>query len=84
MGRTVHIHVKVYLGGRTVHTGQLFFPDSLTDAVYRRSPYNRRPGRDTRNATDSIFRNGGSRSLLHMRKTATGYLGSITMGVHRS
>ena len=39
-GRTVHIHVRVYLGGNVVHTGQLFFPDALTDAVYRRAPYN--------------------------------------------
>ena len=33
MGRTVHIHVKVHLGGRVVHTGQLYFPDALTDVV---------------------------------------------------
>jgi protocatechuate 3,4-dioxygenase beta subunit len=83
-GRTVHIHLKVYLGGRTVHTGQLFFPESLTDLVYRRSPYSQRPNRDRRNATDSIFRNGGSRSLLRMRKSGAGYVGSITTGVQRS
>ena len=58
-GRTVHIHVQVSLGGNVVHTGQLFFPEALTDAVYKRAPYSRRPGRDTRNATDSIYRNGG-------------------------
>ena len=29
-GRTVHIHVKVHVGGNVVHTGQLFFPDTLT------------------------------------------------------
>ena len=83
-GRTVHIHVKVFLGGSTVHTGQLFFPDPLTDVVYKRSPYNRRPDRDTRNATDSIFRNGGKRSLLAVRKIASGYAARITMGVSRS
>jgi protocatechuate 3,4-dioxygenase beta subunit len=83
-GRTVHIHLKVYLGGRTVHTGQLFFPDSLTDAVYTRSPYSLRPSRDIRNATDSIYRNGGNRSLLKLKKDGSGYVGSITMGVHRS
>jgi protocatechuate 3,4-dioxygenase beta subunit len=83
-GRTVHIHVKVYLGGRTVHTGQLFFPDGLTDAVYRRSPYSRRPNRDPRNAGDSIFRNGGRRSLLKLERSGSGYVGSITMGVQRS
>src|SRR2546426_160359 len=59
MGRTVHIHVKVHLGGRVVHTGQLFFADSLTDSVYKKTPYSRRPNRSTRNANDSIFVNGG-------------------------
>ena len=83
-GRTVHIHVKVFLGGRTVHTGQLFFPDSLTDVVYKRSPYSRRPNRDTRNASDSIFRNGGKRSLLALRKSGSGYVARMTMGVSRS
>jgi protocatechuate 3,4-dioxygenase beta subunit len=83
-GRTVHIHVRVYLGGSVVHTGQLFFPDALTDAVYRRAPYNRRPGRTTRNATDSIFRNGGSRSMLRLAKAEEGYVARIAMGVSRS
>jgi protocatechuate 3,4-dioxygenase beta subunit len=83
-GRAVHIHLKVYLGGRTVHTGQLFFPDTLTDTVYKRSPYNQRGSRDARNATDSIFRNGGRRSLLKLAKSGTGYVGRITMGVSRS
>jgi protocatechuate 3,4-dioxygenase beta subunit len=83
-GRTVHIHVKVHLGGNVVHTGQLYFPDKVTDAVYRGAPYNRRRSRSTRNANDSVFRNGGKRSLLSLRKTGTGYTGSITMGVQRS
>jgi protocatechuate 3,4-dioxygenase beta subunit len=83
-GRTVHIHVQVSAGGDVVHTGQLFFPDRLTDAVYRRTPYRRRPNRDTRNATDSIFRNGGSRSLLQLARSGSGYAARITMGVSRS
>jgi protocatechuate 3,4-dioxygenase beta subunit len=83
-GRTVHIHVKVYLGGRTLHTGQLFFPDALTDIVYRRTPYASRPDRDPRNAGDSIYRNGGSRSLLKLSRSGNGYLGSIAMGVQRA
>ncbi len=80
-GRTVHVHVKVHVGGSVVHTGQLFFPDALTDQVYRRSPYSKRPGRDVRNADDSIFVNGGSRSTLTVRKHGAGYVGSIAMGV---
>jgi protocatechuate 3,4-dioxygenase beta subunit len=83
-GRTVHIHVKVHLGGNVVHTGQLYFSDALTDRVFRRRPYSRRPNRDTRNATDSVFRNGGKRSLLSLRRSGSGYVGAIAMGVHRS
>ena len=84
-GRTVHIHVKVHVSGSVVHTGQLFFPDALTDRVYRKAPYNKRPNRTTRNANDSIFVNGGRKSMLALsRRRAGGYLGEITMGVHRS
>jgi protocatechuate 3,4-dioxygenase beta subunit len=82
-GRTVHIHVMVHIGGNVVHTGQLYFPDRLTDTVFRRSPYNRRGSRDTRNAADSIYRNGGRRSTLELRKSGTGYVASIAMGVQR-
>jgi protocatechuate 3,4-dioxygenase beta subunit len=83
-GRTVHVHTMVHLGGNVVHTGQLYFPDAVTDAVYRRSPYNRRPNRDPRNAGDSIYRNGGKRSTLELARAGTAYTGSIAMGVQRS
>ena len=79
----MHIHVKVSLGGNVVHTGQLYFPDSVTDKVYTRSPYSSRPGRSTRNPDDSIYRNGGSRSTLKLKKVGSAYTGSITMGVQR-
>jgi protocatechuate 3,4-dioxygenase beta subunit len=84
-GRTVHIHVKVHLGGNVVHTGQLYFPDTVTDAVYRKGPYNTRGARDVRNANDSIFRNGGSKSLVSVTKNSAGvYVATIMMGVSRS
>ena len=83
-GRTVHIHVKVHVGGNVVHTGQLYFPDRITDAAYRRSPYASRPNRDVRNAADAIYRNGGKRSLLGLKRSGAAYLGTIRMGVHRS
>lgn len=83
-GRTVHIHTMVHIGGNVVHTGQLYFSDAVTDAVYKRSPYNRRPNRNPRNSGDSIYRNGGKRSTLKLVKKGTAYTGSITMGVQRS
>jgi protocatechuate 3,4-dioxygenase beta subunit len=84
-GRTVHIHVKVHIRGNVVHTGQLYFPDAVTDAVYRRAPYSSRSARDTRNANDSVYRNGGRRSLVSIRRNSAGvYVATIVMGVHRS
>jgi protocatechuate 3,4-dioxygenase beta subunit len=83
-GRTVHIHVKVHLGGNVLHTGQLYFPDSVTDAVYKKAPYSRRPNRSTRNPDDAIYRNGGKKSQVRVRRNAAGlYVASITMGVTR-
>jgi protocatechuate 3,4-dioxygenase beta subunit len=81
-GRAVHIHVKVHVGGDVVHTGQLFFSDALTETVYRSAPYAARGNPDVTNANDSIFVNGGKRSLLSVTKSDAGYVGSIAMGVH--
>jgi protocatechuate 3,4-dioxygenase beta subunit len=83
-GRAVHIHVKVHLGGSVVHTGQFFFPDALTDIVYRKAPYSSRPNRDMRNPDDSIYRNGGSKGMLKLTKSGSGYLATVTMGVSRT
>jgi len=84
-GRTAHIHVKVHVGGNVVHTGHLYFPDSVTDAVYRRAPYSSHPGRDTRNATDAYYRaNGGRSSRMSITRNRAGvYVARITMGVRR-
>jgi len=82
-GRATHIHVKVYLSGNVVHTGQFFFNESISNAVYKRAPYSSHGLADTPNASDSIYRNGGSRSMLKLKRavSASGYVGAITMGV---
>lgn len=83
-GRTAHLHVKVHAGGTVVHTGHLYFPDPVTDVVYRRPPYNRHPGRDTRNPNDVYYlRNGGDKTLMRIGRTKSGVLvAAITMGIH--
>jgi protocatechuate 3,4-dioxygenase beta subunit len=83
MGRTVHIHVKVHVGGNVVHTGQIFFNDAMTDLVYRKSPYASRGARTTRNANDGIYTQGGSQSVAKIATSGTGYVGTLTMGVRR-
>jgi protocatechuate 3,4-dioxygenase beta subunit len=82
-GRAVHIHVKVHIGGSVVHTGQLFFPAAVTNAVYTKAPYSTHGTRpDTLNPQDSIFRNGGSKGLLTLKRSGSAYSASIAMGVH--
>jgi hypothetical protein len=75
--------VKVHVGGNVVHTGQLFFPAAVTNAVYARSPYKTHGTHpDTTNAQDSIFRNGGDKGMLSLKRNGAGYIGAVSMGVH--
>ena len=74
--------MKVHRGGNVVHTGQLFFNDTLTDAVYRGEPYADRGNRDTHNASDAFFTQaGGPTASLAITKSGSGYTGSVTAGV---
>lgn len=84
MGRTPHIHVKVHVGGHEVHTGQLFFADSASAAVYRKRPYRARGQSETRNGDDMIYADAGgakARLKLHRRARRKGYLGTAALGV---
>jgi protocatechuate 3,4-dioxygenase beta subunit len=95
-GRAIHIHTKVhvggraagrtYRGGRTAHTGQLFFNDSVSDRVIRLTPYSGRGGMRVRNREDGIYGEAGSGALLRLRRRRassfrTGLIGTITVGI---
>jgi protocatechuate 3,4-dioxygenase beta subunit len=84
-GRTPHIHVKVHVGGNVVHTGQVFFNEKTTAAVYKKAPYSSHGRPDTSHRADNIFAQaGGARAQAHLaRRTGgnAGYRGTITLGV---
>lgn len=84
-GRTPHIHMKVHVGGSTVHTGQVFMDERTTAAVYRTAPYSARGQADTSHAEDFVFTDaGGTRAQLRLTRRpggARGYLGTIVIGV---
>ena len=81
-GRAVHIHVKVHVSGKEIHTGQLFFDDTFTDTVYASTaPYSSRGARNVRNANDSIYSGGGAQSTLLAQKVSGGYAATTNMGV---
>ena len=51
--------------------------------MYARTPYSTHgTSPDTSNPDDAIFRNGGSKGMLALKKTATGYTAAIALGVH--
>jgi protocatechuate 3,4-dioxygenase beta subunit len=84
-GRTVHIHFKIRHGtggSQKEFTSQLFFDDTFTDTVYKTAPYNARGSRNTRNASDGIYRNGGSQLLLDTKKDGTGYAATFDIGLN--
>jgi protocatechuate 3,4-dioxygenase beta subunit len=84
-GRAVHIHMKVHVDNSVVHTGQLFFDDSLSDSVFQSSPYSGRGTRDMRNEDDSIFTDaGGASAIVPVSKNGSNYSGQITVGVKHS
>ncbi len=87
-GRAVHIHLRVRtFNGTTQYdefTSQLFFNETVTDAVHAQTPYSVRGHRDTTNTTDMVYSgmSNPSSMLLNLTKTATGYAGAITVAVN--
>lgn len=84
-GRTTHIHFKVFLDETNVLTGQIFFPDDISETVYATAaPYNERTGRDTFNDTDRIARQAGSASVARIGTIEEGYEVALIVGVDPS
>ena len=86
-GRTPHIHVKVHVGGDTVHTGQLFFRDATSDRVYATANYRAHGQSEMTNAEDSIYKQaGGSAALVSLTRRsrtslAKGFNGAAVLAV---
>jgi protocatechuate 3,4-dioxygenase beta subunit len=86
-GRTPHIHFKVFVHDRSIITGQLYFPDPVTDHVYATaSPYrDRKAERDTLNADDFIFvKQRGRDTVLTVKENGGSYLATLVIGVERN
>jgi protocatechuate 3,4-dioxygenase beta subunit len=84
MGRAVHIHVKVHIGTSEVHTGQLFFEDELSDAVFAQEPYAAHGDRDRRNGDDAIFAQSGGTTIVAATLADDRYVGTVTLGIERT
>ena len=98
VGRAIHIHLKVRVGGRAAdgtyagghvsHTGQLFFPEEVTDEVAKLQPYARRIEIErTPQSEDGVFnRQHGAASMVRLarlspRSNADGFVATVTLAV---
>ena len=82
-GRTTHMHYKIWLGDRQVLTSQIFFPDALSEYLFRSvAPYNgRREDRDTMNGADSIAEQAGAGAFAMIREQTARYDAALVVGV---
>jgi protocatechuate 3,4-dioxygenase beta subunit len=88
-GRAIHVHLKVHTGGHVSHTGQLFFPEELTQDVAKLEPYAKRLSvHRTTQAEDHVFNEQhGASVMLGMTRlksgsNADGFLATATMAVN--
>jgi protocatechuate 3,4-dioxygenase beta subunit len=98
-GRAIHIHMKVHLGGEgasemyagghVAHTGQLFFPEDISERVARTEPYaSRLTIHRTTQEEDGIFQSQhGSGSMVKLERIrngsdSEGFVASVTLAVH--
>ena len=97
-GRALHIHLKVHVGGNAsgdtyeggsvAHTGQLFFPEDVTDEVATLDPYvNHGDVQLVRHAEDGIYGQAGEGSIVELTPLAEGgsaedgFVAEISLGV---
>jgi protocatechuate 3,4-dioxygenase beta subunit len=89
-GRAIHVHMKTHMGGmggHVAHTGQMFFPEDLTERIAKREPYATRLGiHRTTQSEDNVFRNQhGAEQLASIERLgksdADGFLASVTVAV---
>jgi protocatechuate 3,4-dioxygenase beta subunit len=91
VGRAIHIHLKVHLGserGRVAHTGQLFFPEDLTQQVAKLEPYAKRTRvhRTTQEEDHVFHQQNGSSMLMRLERVsrgsdAEGFIATVTLAV---
>lgn len=87
-GRAVHIHFKIQTTtpatGSYEFASQLYFNDDLSDQVFQQEPYIRDEARETRNANDFLFQNGGQQLLLDLTRTSEGFAATFDIGLDLS
>jgi protocatechuate 3,4-dioxygenase beta subunit len=87
-GRAIHIHLKVHTGGHVAHTGQLFFPEEITERIAQLQPYAKHQDVHlTTQEEDHVFEDqhgaAGMVTLnrIEMKSDSAGFLATVTLAV---
>lgn len=87
-GRATHVHFKVFLDERNVLTGQMFFPDALSEFIYTHvAAYkDRRATREVVNANDGLVQGDDPDRLgfCAIKEDRDRYVSSLVVGVDRN
>ncbi len=68
--RTIHIHEKIWVGGKQVLTTQTYFTDKQNAAVMATAPYNSRGAQRVTNGSDMVLTRGGTNLSAALMKLA--------------
>ncbi len=98
MGRDIHIHMRAHVGGHVSdakyegghisYTGQLFFPEDVSDAVANCEPYKAHHTERTRQDEDNVFTSQhGSESIVALtqidkREMEAGFVATAVLAIH--
>ena len=85
-GRTVHVHFKIFIDDRDMLTGQMYFPDALSQYIFANvGAYSRKAVRNVFNGNDELALSDTTRSgFCDIREQADHYLATLAVGVSRT
>ena len=85
-GRTVHVHFKVFIEDKDVLTGQMYFPDALSQYIFANvGAYSRKAVRNVFNGNDELALSDTTRGgFCDIREQADHYLATLVVGVSRT
>ncbi len=81
LGRATHIHVEVYVNGRSVKVTQVAFPESISAAVYTTGVYAAKGQNSTTNARDNVFSDGIDTEMASVTGSSSGYQATLRVVV---
>jgi protocatechuate 3,4-dioxygenase beta subunit len=86
VGRTVHTHFKIFIDDKDMLTGQMYFPDALSQYIFANvGAYRRKAARTIFNSDDQFARSDTTRGgFCDIKEEADRYQATLIIGVSRS